>query len=63
MDGFVSAYSKNIKKQKYSESTMKELQHVSRIYQQKDLNNITDNPYYHFSIVRDYKNYLLLFLF
>ena len=57
MDGFVSAYSKNIKKQKYSESTMKELQHVSRIYQQKDLNNITDNPYYHFSIVRDYKNY------
>lgn len=51
MDGFVSAYSKNVKKQKYSESTMKELQHVSRIYQQKGVND----PYY-FSIFKNYKN-------
>ena len=57
MDGFVSAYSKNVPSKKYSESTMKELQHVSRVYQQKDLNSITDNPYHHVSVVHDYKNY------
>lgn len=57
MDGFVSAYSKNVPSKKYSESTMKELQHVSRVYQQKDLNSITDNPYHHVSAVHDYKNY------
>lgn len=45
MDGFVSAYSKNVPSKKYSESTMKELQHVSRVYQQKDMNEIEDDLY------------------
>ena len=63
MDGFVSAYSKNVPSKKYSESTMKELQHVSRVYQQKDLNSITDNPYHHVSAVHDYKNYGIIKIF
>lgn len=56
MDGFVSAYSKHYSSSKYKESTIKELQHVSRVYQNRDMIDDFKRVHY-FSNFRDLNNF------